>query len=409
MAGLDPGRSREYNQMHKPVVDQDAAVGHAVRANYLYSGMADVAALTGDQRYLGAINKIWDNVASRKLYLTGGVGARRGSEAYGNDYELPTDGYNETCAAVALMQWNHRMFLLTGDAKYMDVFERTAYNGFISGVSESGDRFFYPNPLVYDGQAKNNAGCAGRAPWFGCACCPPNLMRTLASLTGYFYAVRDRSLYVNIYAQSEGKAEIGGTEVSLKQTTNYPWSGAVKIAVSPAKPTAFALRLRIPGWAQGHPVPTDLYSYEPGEAKWSARVNGQEVTGTLEQGYLTIDRQWQTSDIVDVDFSMSVRLVHGNEKIAATRGQVAFERGPIVYCVEAIDQELPATALALPISAVPGSTPEILHGAVTLQVKPANLPAFTAIPYYAWNNRGLARMTVWLNEAPAPAVAVAKD
>ena len=178
----------------------------------------------------------------------------------------------------------------------------------------------------------------------------------------------------------------------------------MKIAVSPAKPTAFAVRLRIPGWAQGHPVPTDLYSYEPGEAKWSVRVNNQEVTGTLEQGYLTIDRQWQADDIVDVDFSMPVRLVHGDEKIAATRGQVAFERGPIVYCVEAVQQELPATALASPIGAVSEeSVREVLNGAVTLQIKPANLPAFTAIPYYAWNNRGLARMTVWLNQEPAPA------
>ena len=217
VVGVDPSRPREYNQMHKPVVEQDTAVGHAVRANYLYSGIADVAALTGDQRYLSAINKIWDNVAARKLYLTGGVGARYGSEAYGNDYELPANGYNETCAAVALMQWNHRMFLLTGDAKYMDVFERTAYNGFISGVSESGDRFFYPNPLVYDGQAKNNSGCAGRAPWFGCACCPPNLMRTLASLTGYFYAVRGHSLYVNFYAQSEGKAESAGPRLASRK------------------------------------------------------------------------------------------------------------------------------------------------------------------------------------------------
>ena len=401
VVGLDPGRSREYNQMHKPVVDQDTAVGHAVRANYMYSGMADVAALTGDQRYVSAINKIWNNVVSKKLYLTGGVGARRDFEAYGNDYELPADGYNETCAAVAFMQWNHRMFLLTGDAKYMDVFERTAYNGFISGVSESGDRFFYPNPLVYDGQAKNNAGCAGRAPWFGCACCPPNLMRTLASLTGYFYAVRDRSLYVNVYAQSEGQAEVGGTAVGLKQTTNYPWAGAVSLAVSPAKPLEFALRLRVPGWVQGHPVPSDLYSYEPGEATWSARVNGQEVTRTLEQGYLTIDRRWQAGDVVDLEFSMPVRLVHGNEKIAATRGEVAFERGPIVYCVEGVQQGLPATPLGLPVSAVPESHPEVFHGAVTLQVKAANLPAFTAIPYYAWNNRGLAPMTVWVKEEPA--------
>ncbi len=176
----------EYNQLHKLVVDQDAAVGHAVRANYMYSGMADVAALTGDQHYRDAIDKIWSNVVGTKLYLTGGVGARRQGEAYGAEYELPADGYNETCAAIAFMQWNHRMFLLTGDAKYMDVFERTAFNGFISGVSESGDRFFYPNPLVYDGKSRNNHDHAGRAPWFGCACCPPNLMRTLASLTGYF-------------------------------------------------------------------------------------------------------------------------------------------------------------------------------------------------------------------------------
>ena len=209
-----------YNQLHKLVIDQDEAVGHAVRANYMYSGMADVAALTGDQRYFNAITKIWENVATKKLYLTGGVGALSRGEAYGADYELPNDGYNETCAAVALMMWNHRMFLLTGDSKYMDVFERTAFNGFISGVSESGDRFFYPNPLVYDGLKKNNNGFAGRAPWFGCACCPPNLLRTLASLTGYFYAVRADSLYVNFYAESQGDMTVAGTAVKLTQTTN---------------------------------------------------------------------------------------------------------------------------------------------------------------------------------------------
>jgi hypothetical protein len=398
-----PGGS-EYNQMHKLVVDQDTAVGHAVRANYMYSGMADVAALTGDQHYLAAINKIWENIVSKKLYITGGVGAHYDGEAFGADYELPPNGYNETCAAVAFMQFNHRMFLLTGDAKYMDVFERTAYNGFISGVSESGDRFFYPNPLCYDGKAKNNNGFAGRAPWFGCACCPPNLMRTLASLTGYFYATRGDSLYVNLYSQSEGVVQIAGTSLGLRQVTNYPWDGSVKLDVSPARPATFTLRLRIPGWAQGHPVPSDLYSYEnPGEAKWGARVNGQPVAATLQDGYLSVNRVWRTGDSVELDFATPVQFVRGNDKISAIRGQVAFERGPIVFCAEAINQPLPTAPLAPPISTTGMSKPDVFHGAVTLQVKAANQPAFTAIPYYTWNNRGLAPMEVWFPTiAPTP-------
>ena len=191
---MPAARGSEYSQDHKPVIDQREAVGHAVRANYLYSGMADVAALKGDKRYLEAITAIWENVVTKKLHLTGGCGARASGEAYGNDYELPHRCYNETCAAIAFLFWNHRMFLMTGDAKYMDVFERTLYNGFLSGISLSGDRFFYPNPLEYDGKEVNNHGHAGRAPWFGCACCPPNVLRTMASLGGYAYAVQGRSI-----------------------------------------------------------------------------------------------------------------------------------------------------------------------------------------------------------------------
>ncbi len=388
-----------YNQQHKLVVDQDTAVGHAVRANYLYSGMADVAALTGEARYLAAIQKIWNNVAATKLYLTGGVGARSDGEAYGAEYELPANAYNETCAALALMQWNHRMFLLTGDAKYMDVFERAAFNGFISGVSTSGDRFFYPNPLVYDGKAKNNHGFAGRAPWFGCSCCPPNLMRTVASLTGYFYAVRDDALYVNFYAQSEGQAKIGGTTVKLTQTTDYPWSGAVKLAVTPEKPATFTLRLRIPGWAQGRPVPTDLYAYESPRENWHVRVGGAEIKARPEQGYVAITRPWRSGDVVEMDFPMEVQRVHGSEKIAATRGQVAFERGPVVYCVEAVDQSLPAS-LAAPLRIATEPKPLFADGAIALKIEATGTPAVAAIPYYAWNNRGLAPMTVWLQQAP---------
>ena len=396
-----PGGS-EYNQRHKLVVDQDTAVGHAVRANYLYSGMADVAALTGDTRYFNAITKIWENATTRKMYLTGSVGALAKGEAYGADYELPLDGYNETCAAVALMMWNHRMFLLTGDARYMDVFERTAYNGFLSGVSVSGDRFFYTNPVVYDGQRKNNSGFAGRVPWFGCACCPPNLMRTLAALTGYFYAVRDDSLFVNFYAQSEGAATVAGTKVKLTQTTDYPWQGGVRLAVAPEKPVKFTLRVRIPGWAQGRPVPSDLYAYDDKmPASWSAKIGRQEFNGPVEHGFLVLTREWHSGDVLELDFGLPVRTVRGNAKIAATAGRVAFERGPVVYCVEDPDgkskpEELTVTAAA---KFEPQARADLLGGVTVLEIRDgAN--ATTAIPYFAWNNRGLAPMAVWLRRTP---------
>lgn len=390
-----------YSQQHKRVVDQDEAVGHAVRANYLYSGMADVAALTGDARYLEAIMKIWDNVAEKKLYLTGGVGALARGEAYGANYELPADGYNETCAAIALMMWNHRMFLLTGDAKYMDVFERTAFNGFLSGVSVSGDRFFYPNPLAYDGVAKNNHGFAGRSPWFGCACCPPNLMRTLAALTGYFYAIRDDALYVNFYAQSEGAVKVAGVGVTVAQMTGYPWSGKVKLEVSPAAPVKFTLKLRVPGWAQGKPVPSDLYTYSsPSSSAWHVSVGGKPVEAQPEHGYVSITREWSRGDTVEIDFLMPVNQVRGNEKIAATRGQVAFERGPVVYCVEAVGQKNSGRAVTFPIEVSSKWDASLLGGIHTLTIGAKNGSSLEAIPYFSWSNRGLAPMTVWLPGTP---------
>jgi len=389
-----------YNQQHKLVVDQEEAVGHAVRANYLYSGMADVAALTGDARYQAAIEKIWGNVVAKKLYLTGGAGAVARGEAYGADYELPHDGYNETCAALALMMWNHRMFLLTGDAKYMDVFERTAFNGFLSGVSLSGDRFFYPNPLVYDGKARNNHEHAGRAPWFGCACCPPNLMRTLASLTGYFYAVRDNALYVNFYAKSEGEMKIAGTMVKLAQTTQYPWSGAVKLTVSPEKVAKFTMKVRIPGWVQGRPVPSDLYRYEnAGGSAVRILVAGAGIDATPDaSGYVSIAREWRSGDTIELDFPLRVHVVHGNEKITATRGQVAFERGPVVYCFEDVGQQVGTATVDAPFTISTREEPNLLGGVTTLSLQGRTGGLLTAIPYYAWNNRGLAPMKVWLPE-----------
>jgi len=406
------GKGNEYSQDHKPVVDQDKAVGHAVRANYLYSGMADVAALTSDERYLAAITKIWENVVGTKLHLTGGCGARANGEAYGNDYELPHRCYNETCAAVAFLFWNHRMFLMTGDAKYMDVFERSLYNGVLSGVSLSGDRFFYPNPLEYDGSAKNNHGFAGRAPWFGCACCPPNVLRTLASLGDYVYAVQGEKLFVNLYAQGEATATIAGNKVKLEQTTDYPWDGKIKLRVSLEQSSAFSLNLRIPGWVEGKPLPSDLYTYDDATpAKWSVHVNGKKVSATPQYGFATITREWKAGDEITLDFPMPVRRVAGNAKIAATKNQVALERGPIVYAFEGVDNDGSAFDAVLPADAKiqPEYRAKFLGGVTVLNIskaqrvavskdgKVATQPAkFTAIPYAVWANRGLTPMAVWL-------------
>ncbi len=393
-----PGNG-DYSQQHKLVVDQDEAVGHAVRANYMYAGMADVAALTGDQRYWNAITEIWENVASKKLYLTGGVGALAKGEAYGANYELPHDGYNETCAAVALMMWNHRMFLLTGDGKYMDVFERTAFNGFLSGVSLSGDRFFYPNPLVYDGQAKNNHDHAGRAPWFGCACCPPNLMRTLASLTGYFYAVKGDTVFVNFFAASEALVTVNGVKVKIVQTTDYPWSGKVRIQVAAEKPIKLALAVRTPGWAIGDPpVPSDLYRYASKPAQLlRMKHSGEEIKRVAGfPGFQTFRGEWKSEDFLELDFPMQVSLVEGNDRIEATRGQVAFERGPLVYCFETEGQKTPAGALGDPVEVVTRTDDSLEKGTAALEFYYADGTSLNAIPYFMWNNRGLRPMTVWV-------------
>jgi DUF1680 family protein len=410
------GGGNDYNQNQQPVVEQTKAVGHAVRANYLYSGMADVAALTGDARYLAAITRIWENVVSCKLHLTGGCGARASGEAYGNDYELPNRCYNETCAAVAFLFWNHRMFLMTGDAKYMDVFERTLYNGALSGVSLSGDRFFYPNPLEYDGKEVNNHGHAGRAPWFGCACCPPNVLRTLASLGGYAYAVQGDKLFVNLYAEGEASATVAGNKVKVVQTTEYPWNGAITFKVSPEQPASFTLCLRIPGWVRGKPLPSDLYAYDDAApAKWSVRVNGKKLSVVPQQGFAAISRAWKAGDTVTLDLPMPVRRVAGNEKIAATRGLVALERGPIVYALEGVDNGGAVFDAVLPASAKvqPEFEKNLLGGVTVLKIAKAERAfrsatgevavksaSLTAIPYAFWANRGLSPMEVWMARTP---------
>lgn len=411
------GTGGAYSQDHQPVLLQREAVGHAVRANYLYSGMADVAALQGEPRYLEAITELWKNVVGKKLHLTGGVGARGAGEAYGDDYELPNRCYNETCAAIGFLFWNHRMFLMTGDGRYMDVFERTLHNGFLSGVSLSGDRFFYPNPLEYDGKTANNHGHAGRAPWFGCACCPPNVLRLLASLGGYAYATRGDDLFVNLYAQGEAKSKITDKTVRLIQETTYPWNGAVRLTVEPERAAKFTLRLRIPGWVLGQPVPSDLYTYDDATAAaWSVRVNGRRTRANLESGYAVIERRWRAGDVVELDLPMPVRRVSGHANVGELAGMVALERGPVVYTFEGVDNAESLTGLVLPAEAVIRSShePAKLGGVTTLTIEGALRIArsddgavrqtsvqLKAIPYATWNNRGLSPMAVWLPRVPA--------
>lgn len=392
-----------YNQTYKPVVQQDEAIGHAVRAAYMYSGMADVAAVMGDQRYVQAIDKIWNNVAYRKLYVTGGIGALHSGEAFGANYELPNESaYCETCAAIANVYWNHRMFQLHGDSKYYDVLERTLYNGVLSGISLSGDRFFYPNPLESSGQY-------GRSEWFGCACCPSNLCRFMASVPGYVYAHRGDSVYVNLYMQNVGTIAVSATDTMvLRQTTGYPWKGNITVSVERSLDRPCTLMLRLPGWASGRPVPSDLYSYvEADTTDIVMNVNGQPVSYEMSQGYMAITRQWSEGDNISFTLPMPVRRTVAHASVADDKGKVALERGPIVYCLEGVDNDSLASLYIPDDAEVETVWSDSLKGVMTLQIKGKKVSGtatdltylpqdIIAVPYYAWDNRGVDAMKVWV-------------
>ena len=303
----------DYSQSHLPVLEQDEAVGHAVRAGYMYAGMADVAALTGDKSYIEAIDRIWDNIVTKKFYITGGVGATASGEAFGKNYELPNmSAYCETCAAIAQVYLNYRLFLLHGDSKYYDALERSLYNGVISGISIDGGKFFYPNPLQSMGQHQ-------RQEWFGCACCPSNAARFVPSLPQYIYAVKDNGLHVNLFNSNTVNVKIGKKQVELEQQTNYPWDGDVTLKINKGN-GQYALNIRIPGWVKGDVVPSNLYTYTDGKhLKYSIKVNGEEVTSELKQGYFVIDRQWKKGDQVQIHFDMEPRLVRANGQVAADK------------------------------------------------------------------------------------------
>jgi DUF1680 family protein len=428
----------QYAQDDKPFVAQTEAVGHAVRAGYLYAGAADVAALTGDKAYVAALDKIWNDVIASKIYITGGIGAAGSWEGYGPAYRLPNaSAYAETCANIATFLWNSRMFRLEEDAKYVDVMERILFNGVLSGISLSGDRFFYPNPLASFGQHE-------RAAWFGCACCPPNVARILASVPGYVYAADAGKVYVNLFAQGTGTITAGKAKLEIRQTTEYPWKGDVRIEITPARPETFTLYVRIPGWALGRPIPSDLYRYMDapvGAATAPAAVGGEEAGGALvseplakdvelpgikvngravdivtRKGYVLINRTWQAGDVVEVSLPMPVRRVVADDKVEADRGRVAIERGPLVYCAEWPDNGGRVSNFVLRDGAALAAEtrPDLLNGVVVVKGEAEAVSAkagrtavekkvITLIPYYAWANRGRGEMEVWIAREPGKA------
>jgi DUF1680 family protein len=417
----DPWKSGSYWQDDKPVTEQDEAEGHAVRAGYLYSAVADVAALTGDDSLLRAIDRIWDNMISKKFYVQGSIGAKGDGERFGGNYELPNEtAYNETCAAIANVYWNYRMFLLHGDSKYIDVLEKSLYNGLLSGVGLDGKSFFYTNAMQVkhagDGSGSNGFTSgdveAARSGWFECSCCPTNMARLLPAVPGYMYAQKDDNLYVNLFINGTAALTISKTPVQLVQQNNYPWDGALAFIVNPKKTTAFNLLVRIPGWAQNTVIPSDLYQFENGSAaKPVIKVNGQPVEYIIQNGYAVIGRTWKKNDLLHVDLPMEVRRITANKNIKDDIGRVALQRGPLVYCAEWPDNNGKTSNIIMPAGTpfISEFKPDLLNGIMVLK---AQVPvviinnneistvkqSFTAIPYYSWANRGKGEMMIWFPE-----------
>jgi hypothetical protein len=396
-----------YRQDHKPVAEQTAAIGHAVRATYLYSGMTDAAVLLGDRAFGQSVDTLWNDVASKRIYVTGGLGADGRTEAFGGDYVLPNRAYAETCASIGGLLWYHRMFLREGESKYIDTFERTLYNGYLSGVSLAGDTFFYQNPLVSDGTRERSA-------YFDVACCPANLARLMAQLPGLVYAQRDRDLFVNLFVGSEAAIDIGDAKVRVAQRTNYPWDGRVTITVDPEQQADFRLAVRIPGWARGRAMPSDLYRFavgslgrpfqgrqdaDGGPERPALRVNGTLVSlDALAGGYARILRRWKKGDVVQLDLPMPIRRVLAHDGVEEDRGKAAIQRGPVVYCLEAVDNAAVDNTSRVADAKLPLDAelnhrfdPNLLGGVEVITGKD-----LVAIPYFAWNNRGKGEMAVWI-------------
>lgn len=398
----------KYWQDHMPAIEQREAVGHAVRALYFYSGMADVALHLGDKEYLASADSIWENIVSKKFYITGGLGARAHNEAFGENYELPNStAYCETCASIANCMFNLRMFRLHGDAKYIDVIERSLYNTVLSGISITGDSYFYPNLL------ETSVHGQLRSPWFGCSCCPTNLCRIIPAMPGYVYATEGNRIYANLYVGSRSEIDLGGKQVVLRQKTEYPWEGSIEFEVESAE-RGFELALRIPGWAQGEVVPSDLYTYtDPSSEAVEIYINDQKQEFTIEKGYAVLSRKWQQGDKVRLELPMPVRQVRTHEAVEGNRGLLAVERGPIVYCAEAVDNGGTLANLTVAANAPFGVDREslsvggsyVLRGEGTRYLISADgtkieeqVAQVTFIPYYARAYRGATQMKVFMPE-----------
>ncbi|WP_445738377.1 glycoside hydrolase family 127 protein [Mariniflexile sp.] len=386
-----------YSQDHMPVVQQDEVVGHAVRAVYMYAAMTDIAAIKKDTAYSMAVDKLWNNMVSKKMYITGGIGARHDGEAFGENYELPNlTAYNETCAAIGDIYWNHRLHNLYGDSKCFDVIERTLYNGLISGLSLDGTNFFYPNALESDGIYKSNRGSCTRQSWFDCSCCPTNLIRFIPSIPGLIYSKTTNEIYVNLYASNEATIDLDTKPIHISQKTDYPWNGQVSMTINPDKESEFSLKLRIPGWARNVVLPGNLYSYlNTSNASVSVSVNGKPISVNINNEYVTISRTWKANDMVEIIFPMEVREVITNSKVKENKNKVALEFGPIVYAIEEIDNPQNFDNIKIDKYEVFEVKKEnnLLEGVNTIQSK-----NMKAIPYYAWSNRGIGKMKVWIEE-----------
>ena len=385
-------------QDHKPVLQQSEAVGHAVRAVYMYAGMTDIAALCNDTDYLKAVKRLWDNMTNKKMYVTGGIGARHHLEEFGDNYELPNlTAYSETCASIGSVYWNERLFRLTGDAKYYDIIERTLYNGVLAGISLDGTHFFYPNPLESDGEYAFNKGSCTREEWFDCSCCPTNLIRFIPNIPNMIYATRHNTLYVNLYMANEAKVTLQNKNVHIRQITNYPWNSQISMNISPEKEMNFTLKVRIPGWALNRPVPGNLYQYNNTTGgNYVISVNGIKVASDLNNGYFDIQRKWAPGDVVTIDLPMEVRHISADSKVENLRHHAAIEYGPLVYCAEQHDNELNIDKIKLVADDeyTVACNLDFLDGInIIHKHNPKNDCTF--IPYYTWANRGAGKMKVW--------------
>ncbi len=412
-----------YNQANKRVIDQTEAVGHSVRATYMYSGMADIAAIEKDEAYLNAITKIWEDMVYTKMYLTGGIGATGGNEGFADPYVLPNmSAYCETCASIGNIFTNHRLFLLHGQTKYIDILEKTLYNSMLSGVSLSADRFFYPNPLESNGQHSRSA-------WFGCACCPSNVARFVPAIPGYVYAVTDKDLYINLFISNDADIKIGDKNVKITQKANFPWDGKVDITVEPESRGRFDVKIRIPGWALNEALPGGLYKFtDQNNEPVKIALNGVDVVVTPVDGYVVISRNWKAGDKISLDIPMPVRKVVADEKIKEDRNKMAVQRGPVIYAAEWPDNNN-GNILNITVKSDADFTtefiPELLEGTQIIKTKGYQTKRIlngkiellgeevvTLIPYALWNNRGAGQMMVWLPSStestrplPAPTIA----